>query len=311
MVMRVGVIGKDLHAVIPVDAGIVRASGTVRNRGLGNRELVAAVVRQDNGICGRSDAGFDIGARFPEMDTVGADVADFENPVASERALNGQVPLLRIRRDKMARDDETKYILRGNDARGGAVAAIHGRLRWVIVREALQHTEAGNEGGVEGARSRQCVGIWIGAVGVGVRSWRKKCAEAAGWTAAESDRQKRGLEGKLVGGADILSNVVNAVTGTTGGGVMATEVVGEAEARADAGGPIVVIGGVATGGSETSKVQTLYAGAVNEGILARSGEVLIEVANVAKVVMIGAEILDPQPEIQRQVLGRLPIVLRE
>src|SRR5579884_4033565 len=88
MVMRVGVVGKDLHAVIPVDAGIVRASGTVRNRGLGNRELVAAVVRQDNGICGRSDARLGIGARLADMATVDAELPDFYNPVATEPTEN-------------------------------------------------------------------------------------------------------------------------------------------------------------------------------------------------------------------------------
>ncbi len=50
-------------------------------------------------------AGFDIRAGFAQVDGVRSHVPDFEYPLPAEGMLEGEVPLLGVRRDELARLD--------------------------------------------------------------------------------------------------------------------------------------------------------------------------------------------------------------
>jgi hypothetical protein len=61
---------------------------------------------------------------------LGADVAEFQHPLAAQIALHGEIPLLRIRHDKVPRDFQHKQILRGvhaGSARAGVSSVGNGR----------------------------------------------------------------------------------------------------------------------------------------------------------------------------------------
>src|SRR4029077_19354706 len=79
-------------------------------------------------------------ASLSQMRAFGADVSDFKNPLASESALNGQIPLLSVRYNEMAWDGEAEdsqglQRTRTTSSCGGAVV---GGLGGVATREVLE-----------------------------------------------------------------------------------------------------------------------------------------------------------------------------
>src|SRR5207302_7774992 len=101
VVVGVSIVGENLHAVVPVDARVVGAGGAVGTGGGGDLERGAIVGDQIDGIGYRSDARFDVGAGFAEMNGVRAYVTHFEDPALAEGTLNGEVPLLGVRGDEL------------------------------------------------------------------------------------------------------------------------------------------------------------------------------------------------------------------
>ena len=132
-----------------------------------------------------------------------------------------------------------------------------------------------------------------------------------GVPAAESDRKEWRLERELVGGADVFADVVDAVAGANRGGVMTEEIVGQADARTKAGGVVVVVRGIAAGGLQAGQVQLIDATAVDEGILPGVRKLLIEISDMALVVLEGAELFDAQAEVQSKVRADFPVILRK
>ena len=106
--MRIGVVGKDLHAVIAVNTIQIRPRRAIQKRSRCDRGLHASCAGQHDGVRRRCDASLHVCACFAQVDGVGAHVADFEDPVMAERALHRQVPLLRIGRDEFARHDKAE-----------------------------------------------------------------------------------------------------------------------------------------------------------------------------------------------------------
>ena len=229
MIVGVRVIGEELKAGVTVDSLNERAGDGVAERvGGDGRRSGACGVRKDNRVVS-GIAGLQAVAGFAEMDGVGADVADFENPLFAKRALNGQVPLLSIGHHEVARDLQTKDVYRGE--RTGASTAggrdVVCRLRGVAARKTVEEIETRNKRWIKGSSLRQRVGIGAGASGQ--RILGEEGGEAARCASAKCDGQEWGLERELVHGADIFPHVVDAVTGTDGGVVMAEEVVGQAD----------------------------------------------------------------------------------
>jgi hypothetical protein len=111
-------------------------------------------------------------------------------------------------------------------------------------------------GWVQGACRRQ-----------GVRRGQEEVAEAARAATAEGDRKKRRLETHLVHGADIFSNEIDAVTGADGGGVMAEQVIGQADARTEACRIAIGKSGIVGGTGKAGNAQAVHATRIDERIL--------------------------------------------
>src|SRR6266851_4196918 len=241
------------------------------------------------------------------MHGVGAHVADFQDPLLTQGALQGQVPLLCIGRDEVARNGQAKEELRRNDARAAVRASVIGGLRGVGSRSAGsvknktgERTEAWNKIRIEDTALRQVV-----------RGREEKVAQAACRPASKRDGQKWGLEAELVHGADVFAREVNAEASTNGGGLVSAEVVSETNARRETSRVIVLIGRVAAGRTQAREVKAFHATAVDEGILAAVGQILIQIADVALIVVKTAEEFHAQAQVQSQISTDLPIVLAE
>ena len=104
IVVRVGIVGEKLEAGVAVDALHQRTGDGVAESvgGDGSGSGARGIGEDDRVVSGV--AGLQAVAGFAEMDGVGADVANFENPLFAESALNGQVPLLGVRHHKVARN---------------------------------------------------------------------------------------------------------------------------------------------------------------------------------------------------------------
>src|SRR5712692_9997641 len=300
MIVRVGVIREQLEAVVAVDSGVIRAGRAVRGGVGSDRELIATGIGEDDRVGRTGKARLNTGARFPQMHSMCTHVANFQNPLFAESALDGQVPLLGVGRDEVARHGKTEEKLRWNDARATACADVIGEIGGVVVHESVESAQAGNKVGVENTALRQ---------GVGGRE--EEVAQAACRPTGERDGQKRGLETELVHGADVFASEVNAEASSNGGGLVSAEVVSETNARSETSRVIVLIGRVAAGRAQAREVKAFHATAVDEGILAAGGQILIQVADVALIVVKTAEDFYAQAQVQSQISTDLPIVLAE
>src|SRR5216683_617195 len=103
IVVRVGVVGEQLETVVAIDPLGPRARDRITESV--SSDLVA--IHHDR-VGGGRVLRLQRIASFTQVRAFGADVSDFENPLASESALNGQVPLLSVRYNEMARHGETE-----------------------------------------------------------------------------------------------------------------------------------------------------------------------------------------------------------
>src|SRR5216683_376456 len=234
------------------------------------------------------------------MHCVRAHVADFQDPLLTQGALQGQVPLLGVRRDEMAWHGQAKEKLGWNDAWAAACAHIVGEVGGIIVHEAVENAQAGDKVGIENTALRQVV-----------RGREEKVAQAACRPASKRDGKKWGLEAELVHSADVFASEVNAEASANGGGLVSAKVVSETNARSETSRVIVLIGRVAAGRTQAREVKAFHATAVDEGILAAVGQILIQVADVALIVVKTAEEFHAQAQVQSQISTDLPIVLAE
>src|SRR5258708_4536261 len=126
-----------------------------------------------------------------------------------------------------------------NDSRTASGAAYVWKLRSVPAGETLNRAEAGQETSVEHTGCGQTVGIRIRRIRTTVGRGRidlKELCQASGRAAAEGDRQNGCLEGQLIDRAHVFTHEVVAVSTADRGVVMAEDVPGKANARAEAGG---------------------------------------------------------------------------
>ncbi len=107
VVVGVSVVGENLHAVIEIDTGIRGARRTIAEGAFGDG-IGRAILRGDgDGICRGGELRAN-GASFTQMYGMRAYVAELDNPFVAERALHGQVPLLRAGRDEFSGNDESE-----------------------------------------------------------------------------------------------------------------------------------------------------------------------------------------------------------
>ena len=111
------------------------------------------------------------------------DVTDFEHPALAERALYGQVPLLRVRNNEMARHRQTKDELRRQDAWTPAGAGVIRKHRRISAGETLERSQAWDEVWIEHTSLRQRVDACF-----------EEVREASGSTASEGHGKVRSLE---------------------------------------------------------------------------------------------------------------------
>src|SRR6267378_7379499 len=104
--MGVGIVGEKLEAGVAVDALRAGTSNRVCERVRGDHAgtWTAERAADIHGIGGRGVLGLQAVARFAQVRSLGADVADFENPFLAEGVLYGEVPLQGVRHDVMPRD---------------------------------------------------------------------------------------------------------------------------------------------------------------------------------------------------------------
>src|SRR4029453_9957777 len=92
-VVRIGIVGEELVAGIAVEARSRSARNGV-GKGIRGDLKWGAVGRGNGDRIGRSGVERLNGvACFAEMDGMGTDITDFENPAFAEGTLNGEVPL--------------------------------------------------------------------------------------------------------------------------------------------------------------------------------------------------------------------------
>src|SRR5229473_178956 len=298
MIVGVSVIGEQLEAVVAVDARVVGAGRAVGGGVGSDRKLVATGIGQDDGVGRTGEARLNTGARLAQMHGMCTHIADFQDPLFAESALNGQVPLLGVGRDEVPRHGQTEEKLRWNDPWATAGTDVIGEIGGIVVHESVESAQAGNKVGVEHTA------LWQG---VGGRE--EEVAQTAGRFAGEGHREKRSLEAELVYRANVFTREVNAKAAPNRGGLVAADVVSETDARSEAGRVIVLIGGVTAGGAQTGEVEPFDAAAVDEWILPAVGQILIQVADVAFVVVEAAEDFYAKTKIEGQIATDLPIVL--
>ena len=86
-----------------------------------------------------------------------ADVSHFQHPISAEFTLHRKIPLLRIWRNKPARDNQTEYVGGWNS---WSIARIRRRRVGVVAGKALQDSEARHKSWINHTGLRQSVRIW-------------------------------------------------------------------------------------------------------------------------------------------------------
>src|SRR5207248_3929761 len=156
----------------------------------------------------------EISTGLAQMKRVRANVAEFKHPIFPELALYCKVPLLRIGCDELARHYQAENCVRRNartaaPVRGG-LSRVIGRSRGTGKDETLESCETWNKRRINDPCLRQCVDVWTRAVRPGSRG--EKRAQTILCAGTECYGQERRLEAKLVRRANILANVINAVS---------------------------------------------------------------------------------------------------
>ena len=132
--------------------------------------------------CG-GQLGLNAGARLPQVNRVGSHVSGLENPVFSERPLDRQVPLLRVRSLEITRHRQHKQKLRGDQPGTARSAGIVRKLPGVPTRKILQRSQARHEIGIEHPR------LWQS-----VHAGEEKVGQAPRRAPSKGNRQIRRLE---------------------------------------------------------------------------------------------------------------------
>src|SRR5438309_3042255 len=159
IVVRVSVIGEDLEAAIPIDTLQVGARRTVGSGAARDWYLRPILRGHDDRIGCRGQLGLDIGAGFAKVQAMRANVTHFQNPLLSEFALQGQIPLLRAGGHEVTRNGQNEQIV-GWDQTGAAIgAAIVRELSGVVAGKILQYAETGYESGIENVAGGKSVEV--------------------------------------------------------------------------------------------------------------------------------------------------------
>src|SRR6266446_1793783 len=151
VVVRVGVVGEQLETVVAIDALSPRARDRI-TESVGS-DLVA--IHHDR-VGGGRILRLQRIASFTQVRSFGADVSDFENPLATESALNGQVPLLSVRYNEVAWHGETENSqglqrTRAGSACGGSVVS---RLSCVATGKVLEDVQTRHKGWIQSTGQR-------------------------------------------------------------------------------------------------------------------------------------------------------------
>src|SRR5712692_6575682 len=278
-----------------------RAGVGVRRGVLGNDELGAALRCDGNGILRAGELSEVAIAGFAQMQAMGADIAEVQDPASAEGALDGEIPLLKRRGDPLARHHQSKG---AND-----VAGIAGRLRGVRGRgpgpgasgatvdvETLEEGRGRDKGGAELPKRR--------------KKSLEKIGEAKGRHAdGDRGREEGRREGHVVDSTDILAHAIDAEAAADGSGVVAADVVGEAKARLPDVGPVIVQAGGLRGSDKSRQVKSIYALGIEKWLASRSGEQWIGVADVAELVDRGTDDFVAQTQVEGQPLCHTEIIL--
>ena len=113
MIDRVRVIGEDLISGVAVQTGRGRAGDCIRKGVGGDLMGVAAGVGDGERMRGTGVNRLDGVAGFAQVRALGADVAEFKNPLAAQVALHGEIPLLGVGHDEVAGHFENEKVLGG------------------------------------------------------------------------------------------------------------------------------------------------------------------------------------------------------
>ena len=93
--------------------------------------------------------------------------------------------------------------------------------------------------------------------------------------------------------------------------MFAAEVISETQTRRKTGGVIILVGGIAAGAGEAGHVEFVRTASIDERILAAVGQLHVQIADVAEVVVKSAETFYTQTEVHCEIRPYLPIILRE
>src|SRR5882757_5021159 len=134
MVVRIGVIGEQLKAVVAVDTLRTRASDGVGKR-LRRDVLAAELHRVRHGSVLRLKRI----ARFTKVRPLCPDVTDLKHPLTPQGSLDREVPLLRTGHDEVARNRQAEdaQSLQRPGASGAGSRSINGCLIGVVVGKTL------------------------------------------------------------------------------------------------------------------------------------------------------------------------------
>ena len=92
---------------------------------------------------------------------------------------------------------------------------------------------------------------------------------------------------------------------------MAEHIPRKPEARAQTRRVIILVRRIIARAAQAGHVQLVRAASVDKGILPAIGELRIEIANVAKIVVERAQKFRADAQIQRQIRPHLPVILQE
>src|SRR5690242_21766633 len=149
MIMRIGIVGEKLEAGVAVDTLRARASHGIGESVGRNRARIRVAERAGDfhRICRRGILRLQAIARLAEVHGVSPDVTNLQDPLAAQRTLYRQVPLLRAGHDEMPRHLKTENVrgeerTRASRTCGGSVVR---SLSRVVPRESLEHRKARHE----------------------------------------------------------------------------------------------------------------------------------------------------------------------
>ena len=309
--MRVSIVGEDLHAVVAVDALGARTRRSVSDGISGNSELLPTRARQHQRICRARTLRLQVAARLAQMNRMCAHVPHLKDPIPSELALYGEVPLLRVGRYEPAGHDQAEDVGGGNARTTASViprlASV--RLTQRVEGKILKCCQTWNESGINCARIGQRVRVGTGATRFGCR--REKDRHTTGRSGKERDGQEGRLEAELVDGPDIFADIVDAIATTDGRRMMAEQVPGKADAGTPAGGVIVLVRCVAACWVQSSHIQFLYAIPIDEGVLTAIGKIRVEISDMTEIVVECPKHFGAQSQVQSEVTADFPVILRE